>query len=137
LCNKEEKTVDYNWITSPLAVYAVVAAGSAAALHLVASTKIEMSRQQKRHLADTQSLRDAMAALESKVQQVCVEVNEKMVPPAPSAPFKGLNVYKRAEALRMYRHGSDSHSVSTALGLPQAEVALLQKVQHLLSGSAA
>jgi hypothetical protein len=129
--------MNYDWITSPLAIYAVVAAGGAAALHLAVSTKIEMRQQQKRYLADIQSLREAIAALESQVKQVCVEVNENMVPPAASVPFKGLNVHKRAEALRMYRQGSDSHSVSTALGLPQAEVALLQKVHHLLSGSAA
>ena len=129
--------MNYNWITGPLAIYAVIAAGGAAALHLVISTKIEMRRQQKRHLADTQSLREAIAALESKLRQVCVEVNENMMPPAPSFSFKGLNVHKRAEALRMYRHGSDSHSVSAALGLPQADVALLQKVHHLLSSPAA
>jgi hypothetical protein len=129
--------MNYDWITSPLAIYGVLSAGGAAALHLVASTRIEMRRQQKRHLAESQALREAMAALEGKVHQLCVEVKESVMPPAAYTPFAGLNVHKRSEALRMYRRGSDSHTVSTALGLPAAEVALLQKVHHLLGGCAA
>lgn len=129
--------MNLDWITNPLAIYAVLAAGGAAALHLVVSTKIEMRRMQKRHLADHQSLHEALAALERKVQQVGVEVKENMAPPAAYVPFVGLNVHKRAEALRMYRRGSDRDSVSAALGLPQAEVTLLQKVHHLLRGVAA
>ena len=41
--------MNFEWITSPLAIYAVLALGGAAALHLVVSTRIEMRRQQKRH----------------------------------------------------------------------------------------
>ena len=125
--------MSYEWITSPLAIYGVLATGGAAALHLVVSTRIDMRRQQKRHLAESKSFREALAALEGKVQQVCVEVKQNVLPPTAYVPFTGLNVHKRAEALRMYRRGSDSHSVSIALGLPQAEVVLLQKVHRLLS----
>lgn len=128
--------MNLDWITSSLAIYAVLATGGAAALHLVVSTKIEMRRQLKRHLAESLSLRDAIAALEAKVQQVCLEVKQNGLPPAAFTPFTGLNVHKRAEALRMYRRGSDRHTVSTALGLPLAEVALLEKVHQLLSSVA-
>ena len=128
--------MNLDWITNPLAIYAVLAAGGAAALHLVVSTKIELRRMQKGRLADLQTLHEALAALERKVQQVGVEVKENMAP-AAYVPFVGLNVHKRAEALRMYRGGSDRDSVSAALGLPRAEVALLQKVHHLLRGVAA
>jgi hypothetical protein len=129
--------MNFDWITSPLAIYGVLASGGAAALHLVVSTRIEMRRQQKRHLADSQSLREALAALEGKMQQVCAELKQNVLPPAAYIPFAGLNVHKRSEALRMYRRGSDSHTVSTALGLPAAEVALLQKVHHILGTGAA
>ena len=89
--------MNFDWITSPLVIYAVLAAGGAAALHLVVSTKIEMRRMQKRHLADRQSLHEAIAALERKVQQVGVEVKENMAPPAAYVPFVELNVHKKAE----------------------------------------
>lgn len=129
--------MNYDWITSPLAIYGVLTAGGAAALHLVAFTRIEMRRQQKRYMTECQALRESMAALEGTVHQLCVEAKESVLPMAAYSPFVGLNVHKRSEALRMYRRGSDSHTVSTALGLPAAEVALLQKVHHLLGGGAA
>ena len=129
--------MNFEWITSPLAIYGVLASGGAAALHLVVSTRMEMRRQQKRHLDDSQSLREALAALEGKMQLACSELKQNVLPPAAYIPFAGLNVHKRSEALRMYRRGSDSHTISTALGLPAAEVALLQKVHHILGTGAA
>lgn len=125
------------WITSPLAIYSALAAGGASALHLVISTRIEMRRQQKGHLAASQSLRVAIAALENKVQALCLEAKQNIIPPAAYVPFTGLNIHKRAEALRMYRRGSDSHTVSATLDLPEAEVVLLEKVHRLLSSGAA
>ncbi|MEO8592012.1 MAG: hypothetical protein ABI759_01710 [Candidatus Solibacter sp.] len=127
----------FDWITHPLAIYSALACGGAAALHLVISTRIEMRWQQKGHLAEEQSLRDSIATLESQVQQLRVEVEQNFVTPAPYISFTGLNVHKRAEALRMYRRGSDSHTVSAALGLPQSEVVLLEKVHRLLSRGSA
>jgi len=92
-----------------------------------------MRRQQKRLLAESQSLRESIAALEDKVQRMALESKQDAVPAAVYSPFKGLNVHKRAEALRMYRHGSDRRKVADALGLPPAEVALLEKVYQLLN----
>jgi hypothetical protein len=129
--------MNFDWITSPLAIYGVLAAGGAAALHLVLSTRIDMRRQEKRHLDESQSLREAIVALEVKMERVFAEAQQGTLPPAAYTPFTGLNVHKRAEALRMYRRGSDSHTVSAALGMPQAEVVLLEKVHHLLSGGSA
>jgi hypothetical protein len=128
--------MNFDWITSPLAIYGVLAAGGAAALHLVVSTRIEMRRHEKRHLAESLTLREAITALQVKLEQVCVEAKQSTLPPTAFTPFTGLNVHKRAEALRMYRRGNDSHTVSAALSMPQAEVVLLEKVHHLLCGGA-
>ncbi len=49
---------------------------------------------------------------------------------------RALNVQKRAEAMRMYRRGSDPQTVASTLGLPKAEVTLLQKVQRTLADQA-
>ena len=125
------------WTTGPLTICAILAAGCAVALHLTISTRIALRRSEERHLAESQCLRDAIAALESKLQDACAEMKQNMLPPAAYTPFTGLNVQKRSEALRMYRHGSDNHTVAAALGMPLAEVALLKKVHHLLTGRAA
>ena len=129
--------MNFDWTISPLAIYGVFATGGAAALYLVVSTRIDMRRQQKCHLTEGQTLREAIAALEGKVQQMSENAKQDVPPPAAYTPLKGLNVHKRAEALRMYRHGSDRHTVAAALGLPPAEVALLEKVFHRLSSNVA
>jgi hypothetical protein len=171
--------MNFDWIISPLTIYGVFAAGGVAALHLVLSTKIEMHRQQKHGLAETESLREAIDTLKGKVQEVSVEVaalhlvlstriemrrqqkhglaeteslreaidapkdkvqevsvevKQNTPPPVVFTPFTELNVQNRAEALRMYQQGSGSRAISAALGLPPAEVALLEKVHNLLSG---
>jgi hypothetical protein len=129
--------MNFDLIANPLTIYGVLAAGGIAALHLVISTRIELRRQETCHLAETESLRAAIAALEAKVQEVCAQMRKDVLPPAAHKPFPGISDEKRAEALRMYERGSDQHAIGAALGLPQAEVALLEKVHHYLSGSAA
>lgn len=133
-----------NLIIGVLATCGALVAASSTALYLVVSSaRIRMRRQQKRNLDESQSLREDIAALkavvaklEIKVQKVGAEVNQNVRPPAGYPPFTGLDIQKRTEALRMYRRGSDRHTVSTALGLTSAEVALLETV-HLLSSGAA
>jgi hypothetical protein len=129
--------MNFDWIISPLTIYGVLASGGAAALYLVVSTRIEMRRHEKRHLAERHSLREAIAALDAKLEQMCVETKQNTLSPAAFTPFTGLNVHKRTEALRMYRRGNDSHTISAALSMPQAEVVLLEKVHHLLNGGTA
>ena len=128
------------WIIIMFVINCIFAIAGAAALYLVASTRDRMRRQQKCHLAESLSMRESIAALEEKLEdklrQVSLEAKQVVPPPVASTPFSGLDVQKRAEAIRMYRHGSDRETISTALGLKPAEVALLQKV-HLLSRGAA
>jgi len=129
--------MNFDWIGNPLAIYAALATGGAAALHLVVSTRIELRTQQQRQLAESQTLRDAIAVLEDKVRELGLQAKPQLSRPAAHTPSTGLNVYKRAEALRMYQQGEDRQSVSSALGLKHAEVALLETVHHLLSSGAA
>ena len=133
----------YNWLLTVLVIDGVFAAAGLAALCLVGSTRRRMRRQQKCHLAESQSLRetngalqDAVAVLRDQVQKACMEMKQDSLRPVASPSFTGLSAHKRAEALRMYRHGSDCQTVSTALDLKPAEVALLEKV-HILTATAA
>lgn len=135
--------MNINLITGLIAIYGVFAAAGSTAFYLVVSTRFRMRRQQKRHLEESQSFREDIAALkevvaklEAKVQKLGADMNQNAHPAAAYAQFAGLDVQKRTEALRMYRRGSDRQTVSTALGLTLAEVALLEKV-HVLSNGAA
>jgi len=133
----------YNWLLTVLVIDGVFAAAGFASLYLVASTRRRMRRQQKCHLEESQTLReangalqDAVAVLRDQVQKACMEMKQNSQRPVAHPSFTGLSANKRAEALRMYRHGSDRQTVSTALDLKPAEVALLEKV-HILTAAAA
>lgn len=123
-------------LTNPLVICGVLAAGVIAALYLVLSTWIKMRRQEMSHLAETESLRESITALEKKVQEARAESHQEALPPAAYKPVTGLSAHNREEALRMYRSGGDQRAVSVALGLRPAEVALLEKVHQVVSGRA-
>lgn len=131
-----------DWIISALAICGILALPGFAALYLVVSTKKRMRRQQRCHLAESESLREAVDALkrtvgelDAQLRKVCVEQRQNESAPAASSPATGLNASKRAEALRMFRRGSNKECVSTALGLKTAEAALLEKVHFLSTGA--
>ncbi len=125
--------MNLDWISNPLAIYSTLAVGGCAALHLVVSTRIELRREQKRHMAENESLREAVAALDGRVRELGTKEQHDFPRPTVYTASSGLNALKRAEALRMYRQGSDRRTVSNTLGLKQAEVALLETVHRLLS----
>jgi hypothetical protein len=135
--------MNINVIAGIIILYGVFAAAGSAAFYLVVSTRFRMRRQQKHHLEESQALREDLAALkevvaklEATVQKLGVDVSQNAHSAPACPPSTGLDVQKREEALRMYRRGSDRQTISTALGLTLAEVALLEKVHFLNSGAA-
>lgn len=132
--------MNLNWINQPFAMYAAVAAGSAAALHLFLSSKVELRRQSLRHEDEVGKLRQSLGDLESRLAAIATEAERDarlqaaVVAPLPS----GLNLSKRSEALRMCRRGADPQTIAGRLGLSRAEALLLGKVhQHLADVPAA
>jgi hypothetical protein len=126
-----------NW----LIVLAVVAGVLLVALALIslggrrAARRLENER--KRSIDQAEEIRGALAALQTQVD----EMKQPVPQPEPAAPLRfvpapTLTADQRAEALGMLRRGMASHSVSTTLRLPRAEMALLQKVDSLLTSSA-
>ncbi|HWR52456.1 MAG TPA: hypothetical protein VN428_15195 [Bryobacteraceae bacterium] len=71
-------------------------------------------------------------SLEARMEEVRLE-SGLLVPPEP--PRSGLNLNRRSEALWRLRKGETADEISTALGVPVAEVQLLEKVQKILVGS--
>jgi chromosome segregation ATPase len=53
------------------------------------------------------------------------------------APRPGMNLTKRAVALRMHRRGERAEQIAAALGVARAEVELLLKVHRLAAGETA
>ena len=74
--------MNLDWLGNPITVYGALAAGGAAALHLVISTKIEMRRQHKLYVAESEALREAVAGLEDRLRQVSVVAKRDAPPPA-------------------------------------------------------
>lgn len=111
----------------------------AATLYLFVSVKAQMGRANK-------LLAQRLVALETEVEDLrrCVQQNTAefraleertgmLVPPPPTR--SGLNLTRRAQALRMLRRGDGAPQVAAALGLPRNEVALLVKIHELRSNT--
>jgi hypothetical protein len=125
--------MNLNWITSPLTIYAALCLGGMAFLYLAVTTRLESGMADARHKAECDALRKQVTELSAKLDELAAETKE-CVPVPAGIPMAGLNIQKRSEALRMYRRGSDPHTVGAALGLSHAEVVLLQKVHRVLAG---
>jgi leucyl aminopeptidase (aminopeptidase T) len=118
-----------------LGPYVLLAVGLAASLYLFLSLKKDL-RSLRRALAaqgaqagasQTQtrlSVDDLALRLADAEQRAGV-----LVPPA--APKSGLNLNKRAQAIRMSRRGEAPERIAAVLTLPRKEVELLLKVQAL------
>jgi len=132
--------MNLNWIVEPLTMYGALAAGGAAALHLVVTTKMELRRQYHASRSEADTLRETVEDLRRKLADLSQDIaleRTRLAEPAPALQPCGINIHKRAEALRMFRRGGDRQTVSARLGLTQAETALLEKIQHILTAQAA
>jgi hypothetical protein len=73
----------------------------------------------------TESLREAVEVLNRRLGEV-ERHSEGLVPPLPTQ--SGLNLSKRALAIRLFRRGETPEHAAAALGLPHGEMVLLWKV---------
>ena len=128
-----------DWMSQPLALYAVVAAGLGLSLYLFITVKAEISalvRGRRHDQADVHGLRNALEETRRTIQGLESDLRDverqtgMLVTPAPSR--SGLNLSKRTQVLRRHRAGEDSAKIGSSLGLPRAEVDLLIKVQGIL-----
>jgi len=125
-----------SFLTNPLTIYGTVAAAILACLYLVFSLRLEMAHADNRHRGTAKNLNDTISAMQAEMEELRRTEHDRAAAVSAHDPGRGLNLQKRAEALRMYRRGSDADTVASALGLPKAEVMLLQKVQRVLADQA-
>jgi len=122
------------FLVNPLTVYALAAAVLALTLAVLIVVKREVARA--RHQArQSQRVREAeqsvVRGLESELESLRESVRTlEAVPPGRPAGM-GINLTKRAQALRMHRRGEPISSISAALETPSNEIALLLKVNGL------
>jgi hypothetical protein len=119
-----------DWLLNPLAQYGMLGAGLIACLALFLAVKLEVG--EVRHGA--QESRDALAAqvqeMESALGHIRQSVTEIEERPAVISP--GLNLTRRAQALRMHRRGESVETIAAALSAPRNEIDLLLKLQTML-----
>jgi len=121
------------WILNPITLYATVALALAGCLALFLSTKVELESVRRmaastRHEVD--EMREAAVnEIEREREPETEPVQVRAMPPSAA----GLNLSKRAQALRMHRRGEPVASIASALQAPQGEIALLLKVHSLLN----
>ncbi len=119
----------FEWLASPITLCALMATVLICALVLFISLKCEI--ESTRQLARKSS--EAADQLKSSLSAELAAVRESIPPVietnAPAA--EGLNLNRRAAALRMDRRGETVASIAAALRVPQNEIELILKLQKL------
>ena len=126
--------MNLDWLLNPMMVYAIAAAGLLTGLTLFVSMKREMAKA-RALAAQKDALREGdqqtVRALETELATVRESLrNLESVPPVRPAGM-GINLTKRAQALRMHRRGESIPSIAAAMEAPSNEIALLLKVHAL------
>jgi hypothetical protein len=117
--------MNFDWILSPLTVYAVLGLSLVASISLFLHTKVEIAQLRR----DTDRSRTELAKKMEEIESAMAGISATAPPPAlrPS-----INLTKRAQALRMRRRGESLESIAAALAVPRNEVELLLKVHEML-----
>jgi UDP-N-acetylmuramoylalanine-D-glutamate ligase len=119
-----------DWIMNPLAQYGVLAAGLIACLALFAAVKVEVCVVRQKAQESEDALAAQVRQMESALGHIRQSVTEIEVQPRVVSP--GLNLTRRAQALRMHRRGESVETIAAALGAPRNEIDLLMKLQGML-----
>jgi hypothetical protein len=119
--------MNFDWILSPLTVYAVLGLNLVASISLFLHTKVEIAQLRR----DTDRSRTELAKKMEEIESAMAGISATPPPPAP-ALRPSINLTKRAQALRMRRRGESLESIAAALAVPRNEVELLLKVHEML-----
>jgi len=94
-------------------------------------TSLRAHRERRSMAGAQESLGRTVAALSGALAEMQKEASETELRKA--APLSGLNLTKRAQALRMHRRGESVSTIAAALQSPRNEIELLLKVDAYLS----
>ena len=121
-----------DWLLSPLTIYSASAVCLLTSLTLVVRSRIR-PQQSNELLPVAEAPNTEIVVLKAEVEQL----RESVCRLEESLPARGtgvgLNLTKRAVALRMHRRGEPVSSISAALETPANEIALLIKLSAAIS----
>jgi len=119
----------------PILPYLLMTGAFAVFMYLFFLLKKEIHSLRAALERQTGQARDAAAAATAEIEEMRAEFRAaeqrtaQLVPPPPIK--SGLNLNRRTQVLRMFRHGEDGLEIARKLGLPRSEVALLIKVHKM------
>jgi len=127
--------VQLDWLLSPITLYSASSVCLLTSLTLVVRAKLHPARAgslsimpevivRPQENSDVQGLKAEMEQLRESVSRL-----EEALPVRGTGV--GLNVSKRAVALRMHRRGEQLSTIASALETPANEIALLIKLQGM------
>jgi hypothetical protein len=93
----------------------------------------DMKRLREEALESARNAAAGVSTLSAQVEGIRSSVRQIEEAPVASPSVRGINLNKRAQALRMYRRGETIPSIAAALRTPTHEVQLLLKVHHLIN----
>jgi len=105
----------------------IFAAWQTRAVAAAAAAREETWREEA--AARVQTLEERLDAMTAQMQELALQ---PAVTLAAGMPKPGMNVVKRAQALRLHRRGDRPEQIATALDLPRQEVDLLLKVHSIV-----
>lgn len=117
------------WILSPLTLYGALAAALIGCLALFFAVRAEIRalrrRFEKSESAAAVRLQETELAI-ARLRQAVAEAAEQ-----PPAPAPGLNLTRRAQAVRMHQRGEPAATIAAALRVPRNEIELLIRLQEM------
>lgn len=125
-----------DWLLNPVTFYSGASVCLLVSLALFVSIKLEVARTRCR-MEKSEDSRESekleLLNLKAEVENLRQTVSqlEEARPAVPAG--EGINLTKRAQALRMHRRGESISSIAAALETPTNEIALLLKVNSLTS----
>lgn len=121
----------------PMALLCGLSLASAAlSLLVLARARVPTGSTRRKASAEAGRLNDTVRAVQQAVETLSEEVRELRQHPAlpapDGAPKAGLNLNKRAQALRMHRRGEPPEQIAATLAVSRQEVDLLLKVHRIV-----
>jgi hypothetical protein len=121
----------FDWIASPVTLYAILAAALLTALVLFVSMKCEIEAARRLALEAGEAVNVARSSLAEELAIIRATGPAPAPLETPAAAGECLNLTRRAAALRMDRRGEGVSTIAAALRVSQNEVELLLKLQKL------
>lgn len=121
------------WLLSPITQYMALAIGLCGCLALFITAKREMQVFRRAAGDANKAIDVSVGKLSGEIESIREAVRKLEEAPVIVPAGPGLNLNRRAQALRMHRRGETVNSIAPALGTPRNEIELLIKVQQLMS----